>query len=103
MRNRARSNRTVGWRACLTNTLIGARRRQRDHRESRVPRVHILDFLEQGFPYPLHDALDHLLVGRAKRCRSGGAATPAFRSMSFIMSISILVARRSAPAALLTI
>jgi hypothetical protein len=35
-----------------------------DHRESRVPRVHVLDFLPQGSPYPLHDAVDHFFVGR---------------------------------------
>jgi hypothetical protein len=60
--------------------------------------------LQQGSPYPRDDALDHLLVGRGeatrlrRRCHAGLPF-----DVLHIMSISILVARRSAPAALLTI
>jgi hypothetical protein len=49
-------------------------------------------------------ARDDLFVRRSDRGASdgGGGAMPAFCSMSFSMSISILVARKSAPADLLT-
>jgi hypothetical protein len=47
----------------------GAGWRQRNHRESRVARVDVPDFLQQGFAYPFHDAFDHLLIGRGEPMR----------------------------------
>ena len=53
--------------------------------------------------YALHKVSHHLLVRFPERAGSGaGAATPAFCSASFIMSNSILVARKSAVVDLLT-
>jgi hypothetical protein len=53
-----------------------------------VPRVHVLDFLRQGSPYPLHDAFDYLFA----------APAAVLRRSSFRCSISILVALKLAPA-----
>jgi hypothetical protein len=46
--------------------------------------------------------MDEFASASVNGAGSGGGAAPAFSSMSFIMSISILVARKSAPADLLT-
>jgi hypothetical protein len=63
------------------------------------PRIHVLDFLQQGSAYPLHDPFDHLLVGRGEPARlrrrfRAGLLLDVLFSTSFIMSISILVARK---------
>jgi hypothetical protein len=52
--------------------------------------------LQHGSSDPLHDAFNDLLVRRGERGCSGGGSAPVFSSMFFIMSISILVARKLA-------
>src|SRR5271166_2945750 len=71
---------------------------------ARVCRLPFCDLLQHLLPDPLHQLFHHLLVRRDKPWRFwGGDATLAFCSTSFSMSISILVARKSALVDLLTI
>ena len=86
------------------STIEGRLRRRRGGLFGRFCRLCFFDLLQDLPPQPRRELLHDLLVRRGQPAGSrGGAASLALCSTSFIMSISILVARRSALADLSTI
>jgi hypothetical protein len=86
----------AGW---LTGTAAGGKEITA---RAGLTRVHVLDFLQQGPRIRSTTPPITSSSAGAKRCGSDGGSAPVFFSMSFIMSISILVARKLAPADSLT-